>query len=112
MKQVILVRNDIKMSVGKKIVQACHASVGAALNTDRKTLDRWSETGAKKIALKTADGGTLEKFYGSARKAKLPCFLVADAGLTELSPGTITALAIGPAEDNKIDRITGSIKLL
>ncbi len=112
MKQVILVRTDIKMSTGKKIAQACHASVGAVLNADDKIIDDWNEAGAKKIALKVDSENAIINSHSMARKMKLPCFLVADAGLTELEPGTITALAIGPADDSKIDKITGSMKLL
>jgi peptidyl-tRNA hydrolase, PTH2 family len=37
---------------------------------------------------------------------------IADAGRTELAAGTITALAIGPAEDKAVDKITRSIPLL
>ena len=112
MKQVILVRTDVKMSVGKKVAQACHASVGAVLVADEKTLDSWNNKGAKKIALKISGENTIRDLYHKAKKMRLPCFLVADAGLTELDAGTITALAIGPSDDGKIDKITGDIKLL
>ena len=47
-----------------------------------------------------------------AKKAKLPCAIIKDAGHTQLEPGTITALAIGPAEEDVIDKITKNLKLL
>ncbi len=112
MKQVILVRTDIKMSVGKKIAQACHASAGAAMEADDNVLSSWNMAGSKKIALKVSGENTIVDLYHRAKKMRLPCFLVADAGLTQLDAGTITALAIGPAADEKIDKITGGIKLL
>ncbi|MBI4168132.1 MAG: peptidyl-tRNA hydrolase [Candidatus Aenigmarchaeota archaeon] len=112
MKQVILVRTDIKMSVGKKIAQACHASIGAAMEADENVLSSWNMAGSKKIALKVSGENLIRDLYHKARRMRLPCFLVADAGLTQLDAGTITALAIGPAADEKIDKITGDIKLL
>ena len=47
-----------------------------------------------------------------ADKSKLVNALIKDAGLTEIPPGTITCLAIGPDEDKKIDKITGKLKIL
>ena len=54
----------------------------------------------------------LKLLYRKAKRLKLPCALIRDAGLTQVKPGTITCLGIGPAEDKKIDKITGKLKLL
>ncbi len=111
MKQVILVRKDIKMSAGKKMVQACHASVGASMAAEKRAVETWNLSGSKKAVLAAKGEMELRSFYSRAKKLGVPCFLVADAGLTELEAGTITALAIGPADDAKIDKLTGNVKL-
>ena len=50
--------------------------------------------------------------YNKLEKEKISCFLVKDAGLTQLPQGTTTALGIGPALSSRIDQITGDLKLL
>ncbi len=117
LKQVIVIRTDIKMSKGKLAVQVAHAAVEAVFKCleDRhcyELLVSWRSTGQKKIVVKVNSVEELLKIKEECEKLSLPVALIADAGLTELPPGTITALGIGPAPSNIIDRITGTLKLL
>ena len=38
--------------------------------------------------------------------------LIRDAGKTQLDPGTITCLAIGPDEVKKVDSVSGDLKMM
>jgi len=111
-KQVIIVRNDLGMTTGKKCVQCAHASIGAYNKASKSIIRRWDSEGQKKVILEVNSKKELLKLFKQVRKEKIPCFLVEDAGLTELKPGTITALGIGPEDEKKIDKITGSLRLL
>ena len=111
-KQVIILRTDIKMSTGKKCVQCSHACLGAYKKADKEVIKKWESEGQKKVVLKVNSEKELLEFFNRIKKEKIPCFLVEDAGLTELEPGTITALGIGPEEEKKLDKITGKLKLL
>ncbi|MFB6144123.1 MAG: aminoacyl-tRNA hydrolase [Candidatus Nanohaloarchaea archaeon] len=110
-KQVIVVSDDTGMSTGKMISQACHASLKAAEKASDEARGEWESSGAKKVAL-SAGGKSLEDLFRQAKRNKLPAYLVKDAGLTEVESGTKTALGIGPAEESKIDKITGELGLI
>ncbi|MEM2025118.1 MAG: peptidyl-tRNA hydrolase Pth2 [Desulfurococcaceae archaeon] len=115
MKQVIVVRTDLNMSRGKLAVQVAHAAVLAAIETRdsfSSWFSDWWRNGQKKIVLKVSSEAEILELYRAARDVGLPAVLVSDAGLTELPPGTITALGIGPAPSEKIDRVTGHLKTL
>ena len=114
-KQVILIRTDLKMSAGKKVAQGAHASVIAVENARKhhtSELQSWLQEGQKKVALKIQSMEDLTHAYDQATRARLPCSIIRDAGLTQLEPGTTTAVAIGPADEKEIDKITGKFKLL
>ena len=111
-KQVILVRMDLKMKPGKLAAQVAHASLEAALKTNKKTLGEWLGNGGKKIVLKVADENELVENKIAAEKEKLVTALIRDAGLTALKPGTVTCLGIGPDTEQKIDNVTGKLKML
>jgi len=112
MKQVIVVRKDLKWGKGKLASHCAHASVGSVRKTEEEIVKKWEKEGAKKIVLKVSNLEELKQVYKKAKDAKIPNFLVRDAGLTQLKAGTITALGIGPAKEKEIDKITGKLKLL
>ena len=111
-KQIILIRNDLDMSEGKKCVQTAHASLGAYKRSDKKIIKKWELEGQKKVVLEIDSKKKILDLYRELKKEKISCFLVEDAGLTELEPGTVTALGIGPGREETLDKITGKLKLL
>ncbi len=114
-KQVILIRTDLKMGTGKKCAQSCHASVSASDLTrvqNKNAWKIWKNTGQKKVVLKLKDMEELIEILKKLESNKILYFVVKDAGLTQLTPGTTTAIGIGPEESAIIDKVTGDLKLL
>lgn len=100
------------MSTGKLAVQACHASVAAVLCAGVDALRSWEADGQTKIALAVNSLADLEALERECEATGIVHAMISDAGRTELTAGTVTALAIGPADDKSVDRITGAIPLL
>ncbi len=114
-KQVILIRTDLKMGTGKKCAQSCHASVSASdlVRVQNKPIwKNWKNSGQKKVVLKIQGMDQLKEITRKLESKKFPYFIVNDAGLTQLIPGTTTAVGIGPVVSKEIDQITGELKLL
>jgi PTH2 family peptidyl-tRNA hydrolase len=114
-KQVIAFRSDLKLSKGKSAAQAGHASVLAtedARKHHKEWLEGWFREGQCKIAVKVRNEQELITLETAAKEMGLPSSLVVDRGLTEIPPGTITCVGIGPAPAEKVDRITGRLPLL
>jgi peptidyl-tRNA hydrolase, PTH2 family len=113
-KQVIIIRNDIEMGKGKAVAQGAHAAIQSydrAREDVPRLVSDWKMMGEKKICLK-CNLEEMLRVYNEAKKAKLPCAIIKDAGHTQLEPGTITAMAIGPIEESLVDKITKNLKLL
>ncbi len=114
-KQAIVIRTDLGMGKGKIAAQASHASLQAYLKAVMKNeeiAEDWEAEGSKKIVLKVASEKELVELFESAKKKKLACALIHDAGHTQVEAGSATALAIGPADEVEIDVLTRKLKLL
>lgn len=113
-KQVIVVRIDLDMGKGKIAAQVGHACVLGAEHVRKSNPDwfsEWWET-QEKVVLKVSSLKELEQIIQDAIEFGLPWSEVSDAGRTQLPPGTVTCISIGPAPEEKIDRITGDLKLM
>ena len=130
-KQVIVIRKDLKMRKGKMIAQGAHASMKVILDEMNQT---HNYADFKELTIEMTIGGALDKWLlgtftkivvgcnseeellALQRKAAEECLrnaLIQDIGKTEFhGQPTYTALAIGPEESSVIDSITGHLKLL
>ena len=115
-KMVIVVRRDLKMSIGKTSAQVAHAALGAyklSLSKNSDKVTNWENfSGQAKIVLGVENEKELFEIKDKADKNGLITCLIHDAGRTEVSPNTATCCAIGPDVVQKIDEITGKLKLL
>ncbi len=114
-KQVIVFRSDLNLSKGKIAAQAGHAAVSASEEARKhhpKWWKAWMVEGQCKIAVKVRSEKELLELEKRAKELALPCSLIVDRGLTEIPPGTLTCLGIGPAPSEKVDELTGKLPLL
>lgn len=113
-KQIIIVRKDLKMTKGKMSAQVAHAAVEAyrkARDLHPTMTKQWLNQGAKKVVLYIENKGELLELMKKI-PPEVPSKLIIDAGRTQLEPGTITCLGIGPYESSEIDKITSELKLV
>lgn len=121
-KQVILIRKDLKMRRGKEIAQGSHASMeflvgrlrGAGTTSTEIALDpsaaAWVEKGMAKVCLRVNSEQELKDLHERALALGLKSHLIRDSGRTEFAGvPTLTACAIGPDPAEKIDEVTGGL---
>ena len=112
MKLAVVVRKDLGMSCGKIAGQVGHASIIAYRYGYEPAMDKWYNEGQKKIVLKVSDEKDLLWYADQAELKGLSVHYVHDFGLTQIEPNTLTCIAIGPDEDEKIDAVIKELKLL
>jgi len=130
-KQVIVVRKDLNMSVGKTASQVAHASMKAifqlgdispnedsqdvfTLWVDRNTaLESWFFGPFTKVVLYVESEKELMELYQKVQNDGLNVSVIKDCGKTEFDGvSTFTCIAIGPDYSSVIDKYTGNLKLL
>lgn len=109
--QVLLVRKDLQMGVGKIAAQCSHASLGCYRDMKNRKdklseVDQWEKQGEPTIVLGTCKSCTLLRMLGiqsekemmelemKAKNSGLQTHITADAGKTQVARGSCTVLAI------------------
>jgi len=140
LKQIIVVRTELGMSVGKIATQCSHASMKVFLDrmkvissyTDNQPIKfhqtinsnftpamlewlNWEEgkPGFTKIVLGVETEKEIYDLADKAKEANIPYAVIVDNGMTEFAGNkTTTCIALGPADSDHLDPITGRLKLL
>jgi PTH2 family peptidyl-tRNA hydrolase len=134
-KQVIVVRQDLKMNHGKMAAQVAHASMGAILSFGKvvekynsaqelsvrefhldlmhaPAMDNWLILGSfTKVCLAVNSEKELVDLHAIVQEHGTINCLIKDSGRTVFSEPTYTCLAIGPGVSDRIDKYTGHLKL-
>lgn len=116
-KMVIAVRSDIRMGKGKIGAQCAHAALECCRQTlsnekKQQMFQSWLQIGQPKIVVAIPNEEELLILADKAKHAGLIIAIIKDAGRTQLKPGTITVLGIGPGSNEVIDSLTSKLKLL
>jgi len=123
-KQVIVMRHDLKMRRGKQIAQGAHASMSfltrklqskSSICMDDFTPNEqtWIMGSFAKVCVRCNSEEELMAIHDKAIEMGLEVQLITDSGRTEFhGQPTRTCLAIGPDEASRIDRVTGHLELL
>ena len=123
-KQVIVMRHDLKMRRGKQIAQGAHASMSflcrllqqqqsVSLDDFTDAERAWLAGSFAKVCCRVDSEEELLAIHRQATDAGLQVHLITDSGKTEFhGVPTRTCLAIGPDDTGKIDQVTGHLQLL
>lgn len=110
-----MVRKDLGMGTGKIAAQVGHACVLGAERVRKSHPEwfvEWERSGQEKVIVKVSSLDKLEEVKKHTISLGLPWSEVSDAGHTQIAPGTVTCISIGPAPEEIVDKITKDLKLL
>ena len=96
------------------IAQGAHASLKATLeNLNHPDVKAWLSDRFTKIAVSVDSYEELMEVVKKADEAGIVTSVIMDAGLTEFGGvATVTCAAVGPASPEKLESVTGHLKLL
>jgi peptidyl-tRNA hydrolase, PTH2 family len=111
-KFVIVVRKDLEMGCGKIAAQVGHACSSVVYNNIDNVYDWINFGNQKKSVLKIKSESDLIELIKKAKELKILTTVIRDAGKTQINPNTLTCCGFGPERSNKLDKLTGHLKLL
>lgn len=128
-KQVIVMRTDLNMTKGKMVAQGAHASMAFITRRIQRAFphrpsvshvvelwtveQNWLNDSFVKICVKVNSEEELLSIKADAEAAHIECHLITDDGRTMFDGvPTNTCLALGPDLAERLDPLTGHLKLL
>jgi PTH2 family peptidyl-tRNA hydrolase len=103
----LVVRSDLKMGKGKTAAQCCHASLGLWTETHAQG---WADNDYPHLLYKANSEDQLHAIAKQAQAEKVNWYLVADAGRTQIDPGSKTVLGVGPCTREKLEKVTSDLQ--
>ena len=103
---VIVVREDLDMSEGKRAAQITHAALRS-----NGVVDYTKERVVCRIKTCKSDEA-LGNLYTKCVVAEVPFGYQFDAGMNELEPDTPTALCVGPGDPEVVHKLTKKYRLM
>lgn len=80
------------MSIGKACAQVAHAVARVAIKEVPRT-----------VVVLEATGEQIKNLERYLDREKIPCFLYIDEGVNEISPFSVTALAVSTIDDDELE---------
>ena len=111
-KFVIVVRKDLDMGCGKIAAQVGHACSSVVYNNIDDIYNWINYGGQRKAVLKVKSEKELIDLIKKARELRILTTAIRDAGKTQVESNTLTCCGFGPDISNKLDKLTGHLKLL
>jgi PTH2 family peptidyl-tRNA hydrolase len=111
-KFVIVVRKDLDMGCGKIAAQVGHACSTVVYNNMDGSYNWINYGNQRKAVLKVKSEKELIDLMQKAKGYGILTTAIRDAGKTQIEANTLTCCGFGPDTSNRLDRLTGHLKLL
>ena len=111
--QLAAARRDLKDGIERASALGLASEAASRLgNLGTADFAAWIQDGQPKVVLRVTSAEQLRDVAQRGEAAGLPVDLVSDAGRTQVTPGTLTCCALGPAESGRVDAVTAELPLL
>ena len=111
-----VVNRELRMGTGKTAAQVAHACLSLYRQLTGKSHLRthcndWIMAGQTKVVLQCNSTDELLALYQTGRGRGVECYVVRDAGMTQVATGAVTVLGVF-GDESQLKELTGHLKLL
>lgn len=114
-KMIIGIRTDLKISKGQAAQIAAHSAILAAREAEKRNkswFNSWLHEGQMKVVIKIPQKSELLLLQNKAQQNDIPNIILTAPKKFDINSNTQIAIALGPAPNNQMDKLTSDYKLL